>query len=169
MFERFNYLFSHQFQLVSLQYLHLQFNHIHPLHSYFFTYMLFRVLLFFIKQKCLIISSHAPSSNNICTFYPHFLTSLKTLLGFLPNSLIFLTASSFIDLSTAFLAAFFNLLYSSLVYSVGYSPFLYMLFFLLYLILYLTTSQPHIYITFPVSPIATNFIACNRKPLAQLL
>ena len=79
--------------------------------------LLSRVLLYLlIKVKFSIISSN----NNICAFYFHFLTNLKTLLEFLPISLSFLTAFSFIALATAFLAAFFNLLSSILVSSVGF-------------------------------------------------
>ena len=82
-----------------------------------------------IKVECAIISSHAPSSINICTFVHICLTSLKTLLGFLPNSLIFLTASSFIALATAFLSAFLNLLNSSFILQLYYLSFIYMIFF----------------------------------------
>ena len=61
-----------------------------------------------------IISSHVPSSNDICAFYHHFQASLNTLLGFMLSSLISFTASSFIAMATSFQAAFIYIyLYAS--------------------------------------------------------
>ena len=62
---------------------------------------------------------HLPPTISVLSMFI-FLTSMKILLGFVPNSSIFLTASFFIAVATAFLAALFNRLYLPLIYSVGF-------------------------------------------------
>ena len=61
---------------------------------------------------------HLPPTTSVLSIFI-FLTSHKALFGFLPISLIFITASSFIAIATTFLAAVFNLLYSFCASSVG--------------------------------------------------
>ena len=55
-----------------------------------------------------ILRMHLPPTKSVLSIFI-FLTSLKTLLRFLPNSLIFLTASSFIALANDCFANFLNL------------------------------------------------------------
>ena len=110
------------------------------------------------KIQCSIISAHSPFSNNIFAFHLHFLTSLKTLLGSMPISLIFLTACSFIALATAFVSALFNLLYSFCVSSVGFF-FVSLYAFLFYLILCPTVPPTRVSTTSSVFLRSTYFIA----------
>ena len=109
-----------------------------------------------IKIKCSIISSHAPFSNNICTFYLNLFDKSENIIRISIHLINLSHRFFFHSSSNCFMGSFlqspvFILCFFSMIFCNFFMCFC----FLLYLTLYPTVPPPCVYITFPVFLMST--------------